>query len=312
MTDDARLAVDAIDRIYDQWMVDPDCCLWVGDPSSTLREGYGFDWWPGDFKVEVRANGPQPEIDDPIYRLSVRTDFLCDVDVTTPAFKQIVSDLNRTAPAFAICAHPASLAESSEARGPLHRSGVDLRSSKVWLASTAYLHEGIKDWLPRIFGGLAVLQPIESQFRGDLAASLLGGKVDRSRPPMRRSQTIVDEMLGVENWMLSPLGLEPSKWIGTGEFEKIIEKWGRGACGFGVADQAGLSMQTPFGDSSAIILLRTDKPHPRLGNGLHVSLSFPHVCEAESANALAVEMNYLEDRVWSETGVQFIWQLARG
>src|ERR1700719_3490962 len=84
MTDSVKLAVDAIDRIYEQWMVDPDCARWAGDPSGTLREGYGFDWWPGDFKVEVRVDGPGPEIDDPIYRLSVRTDFLCDVDVTTP------------------------------------------------------------------------------------------------------------------------------------------------------------------------------------------------------------------------------------
>jgi hypothetical protein len=157
-----------------------------------------------------------------------------------------------------------------------------------------------------VFGGLAVLQPIESQFRADHAASLLGGKPDRSRPPMRRLQATVDEMLGAEGWMLSPHGQEPSKWIGTGEFEKIIERWGRRDSGFGVADKAGLSMQTPFGDTSAIILLRTDKPHPRLGNGLHVSLSFPHVCEVESANALVIEMNFLEDRAWSKLGVQFM------
>jgi hypothetical protein len=306
VTDSDRLAVDAIERIYDQWMVDPDCALWVGDPSDILREGFGFNWWPGDFKVEVRVNGPDPEIDDPIYRLSVRTDFLCNVDVTTPTFKQAVSDLNRSVPAFAICARPASLAQGSGEFGPLEEAGMELQSSKVWLASTAYLHKGIKDWLPRVFGGLAVLQPIESQFRADLAASLLGGRPDRSRPPMRRSQTILDEMLGIEGWMLSPLGQQPSKWIGTGEFEKIVEKWGRSDSGFGVADKAGLSMQTPFGDASAIILLRTDKPHPRLGNGLHLSLSFPHVSEAESANALAIEMNYLEDRLWSQLGVQFM------
>jgi hypothetical protein len=306
MTDSVRLAVDAIDRIYDQWMVDPDCALWVGDPSSMLRQGYGFDWWPGDFKVEVRVDGPQPDVEDPIYRLSVRTDFLCDVDIAAPTFKQIVSDLNRSASASAMCAHPAFLAESSEGVESLHGSGLDLRSSKVWLASTAYLHEGIKDWLPRVFSGLAVLQPVESQFRADHAASLLGGRPDRSRPPMRRSQTILDEMLGVEDWMLSPHGEEPSRWIGSGEFEKIIERWGRGDSGFGVADQAGLSMQTPFGDTSAIILLRTDRPHPRLGNGLYVSLSLPHVSDAETARAHAIDLNYLEDREWSETGVPFI------
>jgi hypothetical protein len=298
MTDSVGLAVDAIDRIYDQWMVDPDCALWVGDPSDMVRQGYGFNWWPGDFKVQVRVDGPQREGDDAIYRLSVRTDFLCDVDVTTPAFNRIVSDLNRSAPAFAICAHPGFLAERLQEGG--------LRSSKVWLSSSAYLHQGINNWLPRLFGGLAVLQPVEAQFRADHAASLLGGRPDRSRPPLRRSQAIVDEMLSAEAWMRSPHGQQPSKWIGSGEFEKIIEKWGRGDSGFGVANGAGLSMQTPFGDGSAIILLRTDQPHPHLGNGLHVSLSLPHVSDAQSAQARASDMNYLEDREWSKFGVQFI------
>jgi hypothetical protein len=83
VSDSSELAVDAINKIYDQWMVDPDCSLWVGDtsPGTILHEGFGFNWWPGDFKVEVRVTGPRPELaQEPIYRLTVRTDFLRDAD----------------------------------------------------------------------------------------------------------------------------------------------------------------------------------------------------------------------------------------
>jgi hypothetical protein len=85
MTNSQELAIGAIRTIYDLWKIDTDCVHWVGDTSAKtiLSEGYGFYWWPGDFKVEVRVSGPHPEIDYPLYRLSVRTDFLCDVDVTT-------------------------------------------------------------------------------------------------------------------------------------------------------------------------------------------------------------------------------------
>jgi hypothetical protein len=316
-SDNGELAVDAVNKIYDQWMVDPDCSLWVGDtsPGTILHEGFGFNWWPGDFKVEVRVTGPHPELaDEPIYRLTVRTDFLRDADVTTAKFQRAVSLLNRVTPAFAICAHPPTDATSLAKHEPLHEFWLDLKSSKVWLASTAYLHEGVKNWIPRVFGGLAVLQPIESQFRAESAALLLGGEPDRSRPPMRASRTIVDEMLGIEKDILEPHGKQPSKWIGTGEFEAIIAKWGQCDHGFGFADHAGLSMETPFGDDSALISLRTDQPHFRLGNGLSVKLSLPHSSGAESIYALTNRLNYLESRFLSNFSTPLMghWHAVEG
>jgi hypothetical protein len=94
---DGGLAIDAIKTIYDSWRVNADRAQWVGDPSAAglLREGYGFDWWPGDFKVKVRVVGPHPELDRPVFQLSVQTDFLCNVDVTTAKFKRILSGFNQ-------------------------------------------------------------------------------------------------------------------------------------------------------------------------------------------------------------------------
>jgi hypothetical protein len=189
-----------------------------------------------------------------------------------------------------------------------------LKSSKVWLASTAYLHEGVKDWIPRVFGGLAVLQPIESQFRAESVALLLGGQPDRSRPPMRASRTIVDEMLGIEQDILEPHGKRPSKWIGTGEFEAIIAKWGQCDHGFGFAEHSGLSLATPFGHDSALISVRTDQPHLRLGNGLSVRLSVPHMADAESSCALTIRPNYLEERFLSNFSTPLMghWHAVEG
>src|SRR3981081_4511229 len=134
--------------IYDFWRVDADRARWMGDPSASgiLRQGYGFDWWPGNFKIQVRASGPHPDLDLPVYRLNVRTDFLCDVDVTTLEFKRILSCFNQRVPTFAICTYPTILPKAFEKYGSLSDFGVDLKSSIVWLSSTAYVHQGTKDW----------------------------------------------------------------------------------------------------------------------------------------------------------------------
>ena len=155
MTNNGEIAVAAIREIYDVLKIDSDRTQWVGDtsPDAILREGYGFDWWPGDFKVSVRVSGPHPKLDKAVYRLCVQTDFLCDVDVTTLKFKENLSLLNRFSPTFTICAQPTAVSQILEKYGVV-RSDLSLKSSKVWLASTAYLHEGVKGWLPHFFAAL--------------------------------------------------------------------------------------------------------------------------------------------------------------
>jgi hypothetical protein len=132
MKDGGGLAVDAIKTIYDSWRGDADCAQWVGDPSpgGLLREGYGFDWWPGDFRVRVRAGGPHPELDRPVFQLSVQTDFLCNVDVTTAKFKRILSDFNQEGSTFAICPHPTTLPNALAKFGSPADLGLDLTSSQ--------------------------------------------------------------------------------------------------------------------------------------------------------------------------------------
>ena len=307
-TDSTALALDAIKTIYDLWRVDADRVQWVGDTSAStlLREGYGFDWWPGDFKIRVRVNGPHPELDFPLYRLNVQTDFLCNVDVTAPSFEKNISDLNQKALTFAFCVHPKSLAQSLMQYGSPSEFGLDLKSSRVWLASTAYIHEFTKDWMTRLFAGLAVLQPIEAQFRADLAMLLLGGKADRSGPPGGASPTSVDDILGVDQ-IIAFHGQQQSKWIDTGEFEQIVERWGGRDSGFGFAGKGWLTIETPFGGHTAMLKLKTDQRHPRLGNGLVATLTLPDLCDTEGEMTdLSIEMNFLEVTHWLKVGVPLI------
>lgn len=201
MTDGGGLAVDAIKTIYDSWRVDADRAQWVADPSAggLLREGYGFDWCPGDFKVKVRASGPHPELDYPVFHVSVQSDFLCNVDVTTPEFKRILSGFNQGVSTFAICAHPTALPKALAKYGSPSDLGLDLKSSHVWLASAAYIHDGTKGWLPRVFSGFCALQLSYAQFGADPASRFLGGRADRSRPSGRASPTSLERRLKIRD-----------------------------------------------------------------------------------------------------------------
>lgn len=257
----------------------------------------------GDFKVQVRVNGPHPELDRPIYRLCVATDFLCEVDVSTPEFARTLSLLNRVPAVFAACTHPTSLPKAFEKYGPPEKFGLDLKSSRIWLASSAYLNESIKDWLPRFFGSLAVLQPIEAQFRAHLVAPLLRGRLDHSRPS-RGPRSGVDDILGVEE-DIARAGLQESRWRGTGEFEGIVNRWASESV-FGVADPTGLSIETPFGEETAMVRLYVDQPHPRLGNGLFAKLALPFLSNHDQAAAFAIELNHTEDLRWIPHAFPFI------
>lgn len=307
MADNGVLAVHIVKTIYDLWGVDPDRAQWVGDSSATtlLREGYGFDWWPGDFKVGVRIHGPHPELPIPVYRVWVQTDLLCDIDVSTTKFAAFISDIHGSTPTFAVIAHPTSLAEGLEQHGSLSDLGLELKSAPVWFCSVAYIHEGTKGWLPSYFARVAILQAVEAQFRADRLVAMLGGKADRSSPPASATAS-ADRMLDVDEALIVSDGRQPSKWIGTGEFEQIVADWGRWDSGFGKAFEAGLGIETPFGHTSAILVLKADEPHPRLGNGLVAFLKIPCVSELQTAQALAIELNYLESSVWSKSGMQFI------
>jgi hypothetical protein len=208
---------------------------------------------------------------------------------------------------YALCTHPKTLAQSlKESGSSAVELGLDLKSTRVWLGSTAYVHEGTKAWASRMFGALAVLQPIEAQFRANVAALRLGGEVDRSTPPGGTSPTSEDEILRIDQ-VLEFHGQSPSKWIGTGEFEEIIERWGRRDSGYGDAGRDWLSLETPFGDDTAMLKLHTDRPHPRLGHGLLVTLTLPYRRRDESIiSALAIELNFMEITRWIKAGPPLI------
>jgi hypothetical protein len=87
--------------------------------------------------------------------------------------------------------------------------GLNLKSSHVWLASAAYIHEGTKDWLPVIFSGFCTLQLSCAQFGAEAVAGFLGGRADRSTPPGQAWPTSLNGILKVQKFEIVPNGEQP-------------------------------------------------------------------------------------------------------
>jgi hypothetical protein len=241
------------------------------------------------------VSGPHPEIKEPAYRLSVRTDYLRDVSLPAPELAKKLSSLNRFSPTFAVCTHPEPDLRLSGLLGAMD-SASDSELKKIWLTSTVYIDEPTKDWLPRSFGRFALLQPIEAQARLD--ASWFGGTPDHSTPK-RGPQDEIAEILHME-LVIADKGKQESEWIGTGEFQEIIDRWGNTVDTIGRAHERGLFVEAPFGSHTALVHLVASVPHRRLGNGLLAILVVPFFSDLESAERFCVALNYAEDRVWSK------------
>jgi hypothetical protein len=209
---------------------------------------------------------------------------------------------------FAACTHPTGLSKIVEQHESLSEFGLDFTSTDVWLCSTAYLHDGNQDWLPRFLAMATIMQLTETHFMAEhmTTSDRFGGKAHRSQPAGRAPLTNLNHLLKVDNLEIRPRGELPSEWIGTGEFEEIVEKFGRFNSGVGKVDDRGLLLHVPFADRAMPIILNTNTPHPRFGNGVHVVLILPHLSDFDSVSALAIEMNYLEDRNWCRQGMPFM------
>ena len=275
MTRDNAIGMRALKHIYDRWQIDDDRARWSES---------GFEWWPGHFKQtllatdEIELNGMRGcRIVATTEVLRAHQPLVADKLMTLNAFAQL-------APSYAIQVVPDELVEKE-----------DGWPRAIKFTSMAFVEEDNEGWLPDFFGRMAILQPAYAQMQAEQMASVFGGQANTSSP--RQDETLLefDEMLTVMGALYIPMGEEPSRWSACDEFEQVAEKYGRSDVCFGNGDPDGLTLETPFGDDSALIQLYTDQPHPDLGNGLLATLKVP-VWRDQQAEAIreAIWYNFFE------------------
>lgn len=283
MNKEADPGLEALRRIAGLWRVDADRVIW-GER--------GFDWWPGSFKVAVMAipvTEDQEQEEGPAWRLSVRTAVLKEVPTGATETQIRIASFAAFSPTYGMIYPPAGLSQQHPT----------LADGTLWLQSTAYLRSDSVGWLPEFLARMAILQPIDAQRHAENLAAMLGGTPDVSAPQPGSATDHRDEMLTLADAFYVPIGKEANRWAGTAEFEECAERFGRNDNCFGVGDPTGVSLETPFGNNSALIRLWTKESHPHLGTGLLASIQMPvWRNEPEAVNECAW-FNYFEAMSWT-------------
>ena len=116
-----------------------------------------------------------------------------------------------------------------------------------------WVHEETLEWVCKLFQFVVAIQAAHASAQGDLLAEVIGGEPAASGHPESGSRDTADEMLGVMESIVVPIGQEPSRWAGP-ELEAFVELEQRGP--FTVlanGDSEGLTAEFPFLDRTALL-----------------------------------------------------------
>ena len=290
MVNELDLGRQAVEHIASLWEVDSD---------RVVETQEGFDWWPSRFRVSVRVQQHAGADRAREWRLVVDTAFLKGVDLGKAERIKNIATFSQTAPSYAWVYTP----EEARKEYKLENDG------RIDFSTTAYVRDDMAGWLPKFIGGMAIMQAIDAHRTADTMALILKGQMDTSGPNGRPADEHYDDMLNVGGSFFVPEGRKPSAWLDTTEFSEVAERFGRSDLCFGNGDPTGLTLETPIGTSSALIRLRTDVPHPSLGNGLLASLEFPFVKDEAATLDDCLWLNFLESRFWTDVPQMGSWHL---
>lgn len=229
--------------------------LQVDDKWAT-RLPKGFKWWADKQAQTIEVIGQEVGPgggDDIAYLLSVRTEFLRDVDGTD---RQLTG----------IHAHLMPFAAMA---GPVY----DAKTRTVDLCSLVKVHSGNRLWMSPLISLAAILQIGEARVIASELAKSLNATEALSGHPKNGIRPRPDELAGANANL--PLREQSSRWSAA-EFQDVVGRYMRQPPSLGAsAGGPGLTVEFPYGDESSLCLINGTQPHPRYGNGLFLLQSFP-------------------------------------
>jgi hypothetical protein len=279
MSEDQSIGSICLQTIASTWQVDDGATEWVDN---------GFDWTPGSHLVKVRAFPNEIEPKER-WRITVRTDFLTSVSVEDPKFVGMAAVNSRfLTSTYSMDYPPAEIWKA-------HWNG---EPAKLSFFSSIYVYAGTVGWLPRFFAREAIIQVVNAEIYSSGASELLFSGEPNFRPSGKNDNP--DPILEVVETVYKPEGEKPSHWRSTNEFIEFGDKYGRSDGCFGMGDKSSLTLETPFGEDSALIRLRSDQRHPQLGSGLLVTIQIPFSQVDTKIQEDSAFLNFLEARRWTD------------
>jgi hypothetical protein len=261
------------------------------DSEWSVWEERGFTWWGHRQAQRVWSEPGHDDDGFVVYRLHAQADVVRDLDITEEVLGKI-NALNT------MCVTSALVA--------------DREAGSIGYAASAWVHEETLEWVCKLFQFVVAIQAAHANAQGELLAGVIGGEPAVSAHPQSGARAAPDDMLGLMEQIVVPIGQEPSRWCGP-EMGAFVELEKRGPfVVFASGDDEGLTAEFPFLDRTALLQAETQQPHPSLGSGMLVRLSLPEHVDEDGGGAWASEMNQQE--LGSLTRSHFLgsWVVADG
>lgn len=268
-------------RIDDRWIVE---------------RGNGFTWWASDFAQSVWCEMGLYHNGMATYRVHAETDLL----------------RGRGRP------HQFESAIETEMDGCSFSSVIyDDREDTFKLHSSLFATEENIGWLKRTFLAAVALQVCEAHHLGHGLARAVGGVPASSSHPTAGMRTKADSCLEIIPRYFGPMGVQPSRWLGTVEWNEAERAMDRESLRFWTDHQGKLHAEFAWdagGMAGDVVLLQVDahEPSSMMGNGLHFTLTVPLRMPPERVARLALEMNSLERQEWHRCHTLGSWCNHRG
>lgn len=163
--------------------------------------------------------------------------------------------------------------------------------------SSAYVSPNTAGWLPQFLARTSLIQAINAEIQTESLAKDFGGEPALIASGDRHKH---DDILHIVEDIYAPEGSKPSHWSNVEEFSQFSAQFAQSDNCFGTGDRSGMTLETPFGDNSALIRLLSEEPHPQLGNGLLVTLQLPVWLAPDAAAREVAFFNFLEARMWTD------------
>ncbi len=272
--------------------------VWQVDKEFTEPLEDGFCWWPGHHKVTVRCEQQGPDGESDAWRVTVTTEYAKGVDLSDPKILRLLGSAAVLAPSYGWVYAP-----------PKVNGKYDLpQDGGISFKSSVYIRPETADWLPRFFARVVVMQPVDAERLGAAEfLQMLGGEADRGGPRVAKPDHLLDDILNVAQVVFAPAGQESSRWSGSDEFGDIAERFGRSDMSFGNGGPEGLTLETPFGSSSALVRCHNDVRHPALGSGLLTSIQLPVFDTDEATLETCAWLNFFASVSWTGVPVLGSW-----
>jgi len=260
--------------------------LWSAEDAELRELENGFEWLPGSHAVDVRV---ARHVERPKrIRIGITTDYLRSVPVESVDFVR-----NAALASSFLCAGSSVVYPPPD----IWRKYFDNHPADLTLFSSAYVDQSTVGWLAKFLARMAIMQPTNAELQSTVAPKVFGGGEPAYAHGEKKDR--VSGILFIARDVLIPDGQKDSRWIGSEEFRQFADQYAGGEVCFGFDDDKGMSLETPFGDDSALISFRTDHQHPQLGSGLLIYTQIRFSQNYYEACVETAGLNYLESIMWT-------------